>query len=610
MATTIQSSELDFDTLKANLKTYFQAQSEFADYDFEGSGLSNILDVLAYNTHLNGLITNFGLNEAFLNTAQLRSSVVSHAESLGYTPRSYTAASASLNLSINISAASRPTSVTLPRGTQFTSNISGVTYTFRTRELYTANDDGSGSYVFKTSNDSTDIPVYEGTEKTKTFFVGETDDIQVYVIPDSTLDTESLIVRVYKSAGSSSYTEYTNLKKANRILSTSTFYQIKEVPNGYYEILFSDTTTGVKPTAGNKIVVTYNSVLGEEANGGSVFTPVSALTVTGYGDYSITVSTTFASAGGAFKETTDSIRQNVPIQFASQQRLVTALDYEAQILSNYSAYLDDVTSWGGADNVPPKYGKVFVGLKFKTGISDDTQTSVKDRIVSELTDNFSVMSITTEFTDPVTSYLELSTFFNIDPNLTTLTPRSVESLVQSTIETYFTNNLNKFDSVFRRSNLLANIDDLTNAILNSRMSVKVQQRFSPVLGTSLTYVLNYPMIIASPDDVNRIVTSGRFTYNGRSCTIRNKLSSNKLEIVNIDGSIEVDNIGNYDAANGKITIEGFNPSAIEGSSDLKVSAVPSNQSTIRPLRNYIFSFDSTASFAQAQIDYQTTSVSL
>lgn len=198
MATTIQSSELDFDTLKANLKTYLQAQSEFADYDFEGSGLSNILDVLAYNTHLNGLITNFGLNEAFLNTAQLRSSVVSHAESLGYTPRSYTAASASLNLSINISAASRPTSVTLPRGTQFTSNISGVTYTFRTRELYTANDDGSGSYVFKTSNDSTDIPVYEGTEKTKTFFVGETDDIQVYVIPDSTLDTESLIVRVYQ----------------------------------------------------------------------------------------------------------------------------------------------------------------------------------------------------------------------------------------------------------------------------------------------------------------------------------------------------------------------------------------------------------------------------
>lgn len=610
MATTIRSSDLDFDTIKANLKTYLQAQSEFADYDFEGSGLSNILDVLAYNTHLNGLTANFALNEAFLNTAQLRASLVSHAESLGYTPRSYTASAATLNLSITISNETRPTTVTLPRGTTFTSSVAGISYTFRTRQAYTGTDDGSGNYSFLTDTDSNDIPVYEGTEKTKTFFVGETDDIQIYVIPDITMDTDSLVIRVYESAGSSSYTEYTNLKLANRIEATSTYYQIKEVPNGYYEIIFSDGTTGIKPSAGNKIIATYTSVLGEEANGAETFVASSDLTVTGYGDYALAITTSTVSAGGSFKETNESIRQNVPIQFATQQRLVTAEDYKARVLADYGSYLDDVAAWGGADNTPPEYGKVFVGLNFKTGISEDTQTNVKNQIITNLTDNFAIMSITTEFKDPVITYIELSTFFNVDPNLTSLTPRAVEGLVLGQVQSYFDNSLNKFGTVFRRSNILADIDDLSDAILNSRMNVKVQQRITPVVGTSLSYTLYFPTVLASPDDVNRIITSSRFVFNGRTCSIRNKLSSNKLEVVNIGGDIEIDNIGQYDAANGTVLLEGFNPTSIEGSTELKVSATPSNQSTIRPLRNYLFELDDQLSFAQAQIDYQTTAVTL
>ena len=610
MATTIRSADLDFDTIKANLKTYLQAQSEFADYDFEGSGLSNILDVLAYNTHLNGLIANFALNESFLNTAQLRASLVSHAEALGYTPRSYTASAATVNLSITISDASRPTTVTLPRGTTFTSSVAGVSYTFRTRQAYVGSDDGSGTYSFLTDTDSNDIPIYEGTEKTKTFFVGETDDIQIYVIPDITMDTESLVIRVYETAGSSSYKEYTNLKDANRIEATSTYYQIKEVPNGYYEIIFSDGTTGVKPSAGNKIIATYTSVIGEEANGAETFVASSDLTVSGYGDYALSITTSTVSAGGAFKESNESIRQNVPIQFATQQRLVTAEDYKARILSDYGSYLDDVTAWGGADNTPPEYGKVFVGLNFKSGISEDTQTNVKNQIITNLTDNFAIMSITTEFKDPVTTYLELGTFFNLDPNLTSSTPRAVEGLVLGQVESYFNTSLNKFGTVFRRSNLLADIDDLSDAILNSRMNVKVQQRITPVVGTSLSYTLYFPTVLASPDDVNRIITSSRFVFNGRTCSIRNKLSSNKLEVVNIGGDIEIDNIGQYDAANGTVLLEGFNPTSIEGGTVVKVSATPSNQSTIRPLRNYLFELDDQLSFAQAQIDYQTTSVAL
>ena len=220
------------------------------------------------------------------------------------------------------------------------------------------------------------------------------------------------------------------------------------------------------------------------------------------------------------------------------------------------------------------------------------------------------MSISTEFTDPVTAFLELQVFFNFDPNLTSATPRATENLVFETIQTFFNTNLKKFNKVFRRSALLAEIDDLDEAILNSRMDLKVQQRFTPVTGQSLSYSLAYPMSIAIPDDVNRIVTSGRFVFNGKTCFIRNKLSSKKLEIVNIDGGVEVDNVGSYETGTGKVEIVGFKPTSIEGGTELKVSVVPTNQSTIRPLRNYIIDFDAGVSFAQSQIDNQNTKLAL
>jgi hypothetical protein len=610
MATTIKSTDLDFDTVKTRLKDYLKAKPEFADYNFEASGLSNVLDVLAYNTHFNGLTANFALNESFLNTAQLRASVVSHAEALGYTPRSYTSSKANLNISLTIASANRPTTITLPRGTAFTSSVAGVSYTFRTLESYSAQDDGSGFYEFKTETDSNSIPVYEGIEKTKTFFVGETDETQIYVMPDVTLDTESLLVKVYETSGSSTFETYTSLKKAIRITTESKHYQIKEVPNGFFEVLFGDgVTTGKSPEAGNKIVITYLSTVGPTANGASVFVPTGDLDVEGT-NYPITAVTESVSSAGAFKEGLESIRQTAPIYFASQQRLVTAEDYKAQILANYSAYIDDVISWGGNDNVPVEYGKVFVGLKFKTNISSVVQTEVKDKIVNELTNNLSVMSIDTEFTESVISYLELQTFFNFDPDLTNATPRATENLVFSTIQDYFTQNLGKFGKVFRRSTILSLIDDLDEAILNSRMNVRVQQRFTPITGQPLTYTLNFPMAIANPSNIDRIVTTGRFEFNGKTCFIRNKLNQKKLELVNIDGDVELDNIGEYDTGTGKVLLQGFNPVSIEGGSVLKVTATPTNQSTLRPLRNYIIDIDPELSFAQSQIDFQNTQLTL
>ena len=606
---TIQSTDLDFDTIKTNLKTYLQAQSEFADYDFEASGLSNILDVLAYNTHINGLIANFATNESFLNTAQLRSSVVSHAEVLGYFPRSKTSSRATVNLDLTVSDAGRPSSITLPAYTTFTTSVENVTYTFQTLENYIATDDGSGNYSFLNSSESADIEIVEGTLRTKTFIVGDVNDGQVYVIPDDTMDTTTMKVDVYDTVSGSSFTTYTNLTRAVRITSTSTIYQVKEVPNGYFEVIFGDgSVLGQQPSSGNKIVITYLSTSGDLTNGASSFTASNDVDVNGT-DYTLSTTLVSASTGGADKETISSIKNNATIAFASQQRMVTVEDYKAQILANYSSYITDVNAWGGNQNNPPVYGRVYVSLKFIDGWTEGQRQSVKDSIVTNLTNNLAIMSIDTVFTDPTNVYLELSTTFNFDPDLTNLTTRGIESLVTNAVNSYFTTNLQKFNKVFRRSSLLTEIDKLSPAILNSKMDVKVQLRLSPTVGTATNYNLYFPVAIASPDRISHKVVSSRFTYQGTTCVIRNVLGSNVLQVQTLAGTALVTNVGSYTASTGTISLIAFNPSAIEGT-EIKFSVIPANESTIRPLRSYVIDIDSGVSFARATVDYQNTLTTL
>ena len=609
MATTIRSTQLDFDTIKGRLKDFLKQQTEFADYDFEASGLSNILDVLAYNTHFTGLNANFALNESFINTAQLRSSVASLAEGLGYVPKSYSSSKADLNLSVQISATSRPTSLTLPRNTQFTSSVNGVTYTFQTRENFIGIDDGTGLYQFLNSTDGVAIPVFEGTEKTKTFFVGDKADNQIYVIPDITMDTTTIRVRVFPTASSSIFDTYTNIKEAIRITDTSTFYQIKEVPNGFYEIIFGDgTTTGKAPVAGNKIIIDYLSTQGTVANDASSFSPTADISVDGV-DYTLITTTETQSAGGAYKESIESIRQNAPIAFTSQRRLVTAEDYKAQIQTNFGAFLDDVTAFSGADNVPEKFGVTFIGLKFKSGVSATRQQNVKDEIKTNLTDNMAIMSITTEYIDPITTFLEISTTFNLDPDLTSSTSQAIQTTVQNTVNNFFTTNLKKFNKVFRRSNLLTLIDAIDPAILNSKMEVKLKQSFIPTTNIALSYSVAFPVALAEPDDIVPTLTTSQFTFNSQTCSIKNKLGTTKLQIVSIDGTIEVDNIGSYNNLSGVVSLTGFKPTAFEGDA-IDISITPANQSTIRPLRNYILDIDTTTSTSRAVLDFQNTVVSI
>lgn len=604
----IRSSDLDFNEIKSNLKTYLQQQSEFADYDFEASGLSNILDVLAYNTHLNGLIANFAINESFLSSSQLRASAVSHAETLGYFARSKTGSSATVNLSVSTDLTTI-TSITIPQYTSFTATVDEVSYTFQTLEEYVATNNGSGLFTAARTDGSTSIQIVEGTLKTKTFIVGETADEQIYVVPDENMDTSTVTVKVYDTITSSSYTTYTNVNSAIRINENSTVYILREAPNGFYDLIFSDgNVLGQSPVSGNKIVVEYLQTAGAAANGAVSFIADDQIDIGGT-NYTINTTIVSESSGGDDKESIQSIKSNAPIAFATQQRLVTAEDYKALILQRYSSIVDDVTAWGGNDNVPPEYGKVFVSLKFKDGTSDTVRQTTKDNIVTSLSDNLAIMSIDTVFSDPTTTFLEIATTFNFDPDLSGSTLQTTETVVRNTVRTYVENNLNTFDSVFRRSNVLALVDDISPAVLNSRMDIKIQQRFTPMLNMFADYTVAFPVAIATPDDEIYRVASSRFTFNGQTCTIRNQLDSNKLQIIATGGTLIRDNIGSYDNIRGTVNIRGFNPTAYEGDS-IKISVVPANQSTIKPLRNYILNIDNTLSFAQGLIDYQNTEITL
>ena len=609
MSTQIKSADLDFSNLKLALTNFFKSKSEFSDYDFEASGLSNILDVLAYNTHLNGLTANYSLNEAFLTTAQLRSSVVSHAQTLGYEVRSRKASKAFVTLNINLAGVTnRPAKLELPSGTTFTSSIDGVSYTFRTREAFFATDNGSGLYDFKTTDDSLNIPIHEGQEKVKTFFVPEKDERQIYIITDKTIDTSTAVVRVFESATSTSFTTFTPISLAVTVDENTTHFAINEAPNGFYELNFGDGISfGKSPDTGEKIEVTYLSTVGAIANNGTVFTPTADVTINGV-DYSLNTATSTESAGGDSRQSIESIKQLAPIAYAAQKRLVTALDYKAMIESNFPQ-VTNASVWSGDQNVPIDYGKVYISLDFADGTGESVKTAVKNSIVSNYTDNLSVMSMTTEFTDPVDVFIELDALFDFDPGLTGRTLISTEESVFAFIQTFFVNNVSKFGGVYRKSNLTTEIDAIDEAILSTTITAKVQMRQDIEVNTLNTFNLNFPTAIATPDDVFFRVESGPFEFNGVVSSIKNRLSSTILEIVDLDGNVLLDNVGEYNAADGIISIIGLRPTQIiSGQAFLPIKVTPQNDGVIKPLRNYILRIDTSKSSATANIDRQTTSL--
>ena len=595
--TTIKSTALDFTAIKNNLKVFLSQQDEFTDYNFEASGLSSVLDVLAYNTHYNGLIANFALNESYLGTAQLRSSLVSLAEGIGYIPDSMNASQGIVNLSLNLeSLTNRPTVVTLASGVKFDAVVDGTSYVFQTQEEIKARDNGSGSYSFTTADNVADIKVFEGTSTTKTFNITAQTENAAYIIPDEKIDIDTAIVRSFETPSSTAFTTFTDLRKATSLTSTSTVYILKETPKGEYELTFGNKTVlGRSPVAGNKVTVEYLSVSGADANGAKVFTPQNQVTVNDQ-NFALQVSTVSNSFGGSDKETIESIRTTAPFQYATQNRAVTAEDYATLVQRNFGSLLQDISSFGGEDALEPEFGVIFLSLLFSNAIENDTisgeaiKQATKDSIVSLFKD-LSVASFDIKFTDPIISFIETNVFFQFNPNLTTLTENTIKDNVQNTVAQYFADNTGKFKQSFRRSNLLTLIDALSPAILSSRMEVKMQRRFTPTLTAIQNHTLRYPQNIADTDDVNFRVTSTPFSFSGKTCIVRNRLNSNILEVFDtVNTEVIVDNVGSY--TTDTVSIVGLQVDAIpSGDTFIKVSVVPENQSFVTPLRQDVLNHD-------------------
>ena len=530
MATTIKSTSLDFDAIKNNLKTFLAAKDEFADYNFEASGLSNILDVLAYNTHYNGLIANFALNESFLGTAQLRSSIVSLAEGVGYIPDSKTSSVGIVRLSTSLAGvANRPSKIQLASGIKFNATVDDITYVFQTQESISADDDGQGFYEFKTSDASNKIKVHEGVAKNKTFLITQQAENAVYIIPDGSMDISTAVVRVYESPTSTSFTTYTNILDATTINENSTIYILKEAPNGNYELSFGNgTTLGKAPEAGTKVVVSYLRSSGDAADTAKVFEPQSQITVSG-SQYDLTVTTVSNAVGGGDRESLESIRKNAPFQYASQNRMVTAPDYSSLTLRNFSTLIKDIKTFGGEDALEPEFGVVFMSVLFNSDVPDATVTVTKEAI-QDLAKQLSVASFDLKFADPEKTFLETRLFFQFNPRLTTLSLNTIQANVQNTVNKYFTDNVGKFGQSFRRSNLLTLVDDVSPAVLSSRAEIFMQRRIEPTLSKIMDHKIRYPAAIAAADDEFHRITSTQFQFRGATCIIRNKLKSNKLEV--------------------------------------------------------------------------------
>ncbi len=528
---------------------------------------------------------------------------MSLAEGIGYIPKSRTAARATVNFSVNLtSLAERPSSISLAPGVQFESSIDDVTYSFQTRETVTATDDGSGIYQFKTTTGSSNIDIFEGVQKTKAFIADAVSQDALYIIPDKNIDMDTAIVRVYESPTSVAFTTYQNIKTATLINSQTALYILKESPNEFFELSFGDGITfGVTPKAGYKIEIDYLSVSGPIANDGSVFNAITEVNVGGTG-FTISAQTVTNSIGGDVKESTQSIRTNAPFQYATQNRMVTADDYSSLVLRNFSTLIKDIKSFGGENALKPEFGAVYMSIVFEDDVTLATQNITKNSI-QDLVDQLSVVSFRLRYLDPVTTFIESSTFFQFNPKLTTLSLNSITDSVNTIVRDYFDNNTGKFSEAFRRSNVLTLVDEVSPAVLSSRMEVKMQQRITPRLDAQNDFTLRFPTSIQAADDKNFIVDSSAFNINNRSAKLRNKLNSNKLQIVTLDGdTVIIDNVGSFDPASGVVSLVGFKPSSIIGGVNyIKVKAIPANQSAIAPLREDILEYDEGPSFASAVV---------
>jgi hypothetical protein len=491
----LQISDLDFDQIKTNLKSYLNQQSQFQDYDFEGSGLNILLDILAYNTHYNSYYLNMVANESFLDTALLRDSVVSHAKTLGYTPYSVTSPVAKVNITV-ASGNATPGTLTIPKGFAFNSNlIDNLSYNFVTLDELTVTK-ANTTYFFENVN------IYEGSLNSYNFtYVENSNPKSIFVLPDSNIDTSTISVSVSPSAGNTFSEVYNQVTDILDITSQSLCFFLQESKNGNYQIYFGDGVIGKKLTDGAIVTVNYLITNGENANAADGFSPSS--TIGGFSN--ITIDVIGVAAGGSNRETVDSIKYSASAQYATQNRLVTVKDYESYIKNKYPS-IDSLSVWGGEDEVPPIYGKVLISLKPKENYF--LSQAEKQRIITEIVDPKSIISVSAEIRDPEYLYILLNNEVKYDPKKTILSETQFITQIRNAIINYKQTYLNKFNAVFALSKIQEQIDNVNiGAIIGSETLIRLQKRIVPKLNINANYVVNFGVELKRGTLADRLTSS-------------------------------------------------------------------------------------------------------
>jgi len=558
----LKITELDFDKIKGALKSYLSGQTEFAGYDFEGSGLNILLDVLAYNTHYNAFYINMLASEMFIDSATLRSSIVSIAKQLGYTPSSRKGSTVNLDLTIT----GTGSSIRLPKNTKFTTSIGSGVYTFLTTATHVIDQESLSSGTYSIGN----VEVREGLFTSSTF-TAEGIENEKFLIPSVDVDLDTLVVAL----GGEVYSKATDITD---ITSTSKVYFVQEGRQEKYEVYFGDGVVGKSPETGDQVELQYNlSMLGSDGNGAKTFT--FADSVTGVTGITPTLSSGYTrSIAGSERETAANIRANAPREFQMQKRVVTGDDYRARLLNDYGS-IEAVRVWDGSELDPPEYGRVYIAAKPTSGLR--MSAAEKYRIKNDLIKTRSVLGIQPVIVDPEYLTILLDCSVTYDPRQTTRTEDEVMTVVKNAIANYSSTTLNKFDEIYRNSVLTREIDNSEISIKNSATEITVMRSFPVRLRTSANYIIDFSNPLHHPHDGHQsILKSDLFNIAGFT----------NVELFDLDGRIYIRRglgsqdrgtsqfpraaVGSVDYNTGVVNIQLSITSTLTSSTDLRLYVRP------------------------------------
>ena len=579
-------SDLDFDLIKTNLKTFLQGQSQFQDYDFDGSSLSVLLDILSYNTHYLAFLANMATNELYLDSADIRNNIVSLAKMIGYTPSSPRAPMASINIRLNNATG---TSVTMSKGTVFTTTVNDISYQYVTNSDFTTIP-VNGVYEFS------NITIYEGSLVTFKYTYDANDVDQRFIIPSANADTSTLKVSVQNSSNDTSVSTYSLAGGYNNVNEDSKVYFIQEGEDNKYEVYFGDGINGAALDDGNIVILQYIVTNKTAANGASSFSLQGNIG----GFTSVNITTNSAAQGGAEGETDESIRHNAPLQYAAQERAVTTTDYESLVQSIYPNALS-VSAWGGEDDETPRYGIVKIAIKAASGstLTETTKQSIIDALKP-----YNVASVSPQIVDPQITAVLLTVNAKYDAKSTTKSSDTLRSDIITAITNYNTSTLQKFDAVFRYSKLTGLIDDTDTSILSNITTIKIRKSFTPTLLSSTRYDIYFRNGLFNPHSGHNTAAGGILSSTGF------KIDGNDNEMFLDDDGAGVVRLyylasgirtyinntqGTIDYTTGQITLNSLNVASISNirgaSSTVVELTVQPNSNDVVPVRDQIVEID-------------------